>query len=189
MARAGVQLQAAPWGRGSWPGQAPPPHRGCWATGWVGRPLWLCAAGQGGRPTQHGSEPGAGREALPAACPPAARSQGPHCAAAAVGSRWLPGPTRGGPAASRASGGGHGGHRRGGGWLGRLGRGAAHTERGCSMKAPILPARPACSARTACGEAAPTRPRASGQCPAAPQTRMLAPWPGQWLGLGMQGQF
>lgn len=63
---------------------------------------------QSSRPTQRGSEPGVGWEALPAA----RYSQGLHCVAAAVGSRWLPDPTRGGPAASRASGGGHEGPSR-----------------------------------------------------------------------------
>lgn len=77
--------------------------------GW-GQPSWIHAAHAGQPPHTTGalSLGWAGREALPAA----RYSQGLHCVAAAVGSRWLPGPTRGGPAASRESGGGHDGPSR-----------------------------------------------------------------------------
>lgn len=92
---------------------------------------------QGSRPTQQGSEPGVGWEALPAA----RYSQGLHCVAAAVGSRWLPDPTRGGPAASRASGGGHDGPSRVGAWVswarsGHSQHTARHAEQRCVCFCP-----------------------------------------------------
>lgn len=93
---------------------------------------------QGSRPTQRGSEPGVGWEALPAT----RYSQGLHCAAAAVGRRWLPEPTRGGPAASRASGGGHGGPSRVGAWVSWARSGhnqhtARHAAQSCLFSCPI----------------------------------------------------
>lgn len=90
---------------------------------------------QGSRPTQRGSEPGVGWEALPAA----RSSQGLHCVAAAVGSRWLPGPTRGGPAASRASGGGHDGPSRVGAWVSRA-RSGPSTQPGLQREDVCFPA-------------------------------------------------
>lgn len=99
-------------------------------------------------------------------CPLPARSQGPHCVAAAVGSRWLPGPARGGPAASRASGGGHGGYWRAGAWVGGLGQGAAHTWPGRQHEGTYSPSGgPARVAWAACGRRpSPHRgPRAGAQ--------------------------
>lgn len=140
---------------------------------------------QDNRPHNGALSPGwAGKHCPHARLPtrPPARSQGPHCVAAAVGSRWLPGPTGGGPAASRASGGGHRGHQWGGGMGGPGWARVRHTQsRGCGMKGPILP-----------GLALPSRPGQHVVRWSSPHHRPQAsawPRPGQCLGLETQSWF
>ena len=150
------------------------------ARGSGARPSGSVLPSQDGRLTQQGSEPGVGWEALPTARRPQAH-KGPIVRLRLWAAGGCPVPHGEAlPPAARAEEGTAGTSGSGGarcGWAG-LGRGAAHTEPGLQHEGAYSPSPgPACSAWTACGEAAPTPPQAPGQCPAVPGTWMPALWP------------
>lgn len=130
---------------------------------------------QGNRPTQRSSEPGVGREALPAACrPPAHKGPIVWLRLWAAGGCPVPHEEALPPAARAEEGtagtGGVGGLG-GPGWARTL-----HTELGLQHEGAYSPGPgPAHSAWTACGEVDPTPPWAPSQCLATPGTQMPPP--------------